>query len=185
MTVTVNPEKFKLVDFDAGTIRSLVVGVSDDVGLPADLDITIEVDETTPLGRARVVSVDPIVVSVQSGAFEEPTAPRQFSDRATGDVMGRLLFRVRDRLDPEFGAPPPDEDLSLPHENAWDVYAVARLHRAGYPSQRQRRLFAFRTRHGFTDVADRAFHRLWTADDLIWSDVLALSDGAAAVPTTS
>jgi hypothetical protein len=185
MTVTVSPDEFKLIDFDAGAISSLAERVRDDAGLPADLDIAIEVDESTPLGRAQVVSVEPVVVAVQSGAFEEPTAPRQFSDRATGDVLGRLLIRVRDQLDPEFGAPPADEDLSLPHENAWDTYAVARLHRAGYPSQRQRRLYAFRTRHGFTDVADRAFHRLWTADDLSWADVVGLSDEAAGVRVTS
>ena len=62
---------------------------------------------------------------------------------------------------------------------------MARLRRAGYPSQRQRRLYAFRTRHGFSDVADRAFQRLWTADDLTWSDIAALSDEATAAPIAS
>ena len=179
MTITVQPDEFTLVDYDPDTISALARKVSADAGLPDDLDITIEVDESTPLGRARVASVDPLVLTVQSGAFEEPTAPRQFSDRVSGDVMGRLLFRVRDRLSPDFGDPPLDEDLTLEHRCAWDTYAVARLRRAGYPSQRQRRLYAFRTRHGFTDVADQAFHRLWTADDLTWADVVDLSDEAA------
>jgi hypothetical protein len=180
MAVTVSPDEFALVDFDAVTIAALATQVVRAVGLPDDLDLTIEVDETTPLGRARVTSVEPAVVAVQSGAFEEPTAPRQFSERATADVLGRLLFRLGDRLAPAFGGPPADAELPLPHETAWDTYAAARLHRVGYPSQRQRRLYAFRTRHGFTDVADRAFQRLWTADDLTWSDIVALSDEAIA-----
>ena len=180
MKVTVQPDEFTLVDYDADTISALARRVSSDAGLPDDLHITIEVDETTPLGRARVASVDPLVLTVQSGAFEEPTEPRQFSDSVSGDVMGRLLFRVSDRLSPDFGDPPLDEDLTLAHRSAWDTYAVGRLHRAGYPSQRQRRLYAFRTRHGFTDTADRAFQRLWTADGLTWADLVALSDDAAA-----
>lgn len=185
MTITVSPAEFKLVDFEAAAIRSVAERVREDAELPIDLEISIEVDESTPLGRARVVSFDPVVLAVQSGAFEEPTDPRQFSEKATGDVLGRLLFRVRDRLDPDFGAPPPDEDLPLPHESAWDTYAVARLFRAGYPSQRQRRLYAFRTRHGFTDLSDRAFHRLWTAEDLTWDDVVTLSDEAAGLTVDS
>ena len=185
MTITVGPQEFTFVDFDARAISSLAARVAADVGLADGLDVTIEIDESTPLGRAQVTSIDPVALAIQSGAFEEPTAPRQFSERATADVLGRLLFRVRDRLDPDFGAPPLDEELSLPHANAWDVYAVARLRRAGYPSQRQRRLYAFRTRHGFTDVADRAFQRLWTADDLTWSDIAALSDEAAVAPVAS
>jgi hypothetical protein len=180
MAVTVSPDEFAHVDFDPVAIAEVAARVGDDVGLPGDLDVLVEVDESTPLGRAGLTSADPPVVAVQSGAFEEPTAPRQFSESATADVLGRLFFRLADHLDPTFAAPPADEDLPLRHENAWDTYAVARLHRAGYPSQRQRRLYAFRTRHGFTDVADRAFGRLWTADGLTWPEIVALSDEAAA-----
>ena len=185
MSITVSPEEFKLVHYDNATITSLVQRVRNDVGLSADVDVAVEVDESTPLGRARVESIDPVVLTIQSGAFEEPTDPRQFSESAAADVLGRLLFRVLDRLDSAFGAPPVDEDLPLSQENAWDTYAVARLRRAGYRSQRQRRLYAFRTRHGFTDVADRAFQRLWTADDLTFADLTRLSDDAAAVPASA
>ena len=48
---------------------------------PADLSVTVEVDETTPLGRARVASIDPLLITVESGALEDVKAPRQLSAR--------------------------------------------------------------------------------------------------------
>ncbi len=48
----------------------------------------------------------------------------------------------------------------------------------GYPAQRQRRIYNFRNRHGFTDVADAAFERLWTSDGLDWAEIVGLSDAA-------
>jgi len=36
-------------------------------------------------------------------------------------------------------------------------------------------------RHGFSDAADAAFDRIWTADDLDWAALIAISDGARAV----
>jgi len=49
--------------------------------------------------------------------------------------------------------------------------------------QRQRRLYQFRNRHGFTDAADAAFAKLWEADDLTWADISATSQEAlAALP---
>ena len=73
--------------------------------------------------------------------------------------------------------------MDLAHRVAWDVYAVGRLQQLGYDSQRQRRLYGFRNRHGFTDAADAAFEQLWTSSDLTWDDLTRLSDDAAAVRT--
>ena len=95
-------------------------------------------------------------------------------------------MRVRDRLDPAFGDPPPDKELSVQQHTAWDAYAVGRCARLGLPTQRQRRLYHFRIRHGFTDVADRVFDRLWTATDLTWADIQAASaEAMAAKPAPS
>ena len=60
---------------------------------------------------------------------------------------------------------------------AWDVYCIGRLVRLGFKhyDNRQRWLYHFRNRHGFTDAADDAFERLWTGDDLTWADITALS----------
>jgi hypothetical protein len=58
---------------------------------------------------------------------------------------------------------------------------VGRLARLGYPAQRQRRLYHFRNRHGFSDVADAAFDRLWTGDGLTWADIQAVCAETAAM----
>jgi hypothetical protein len=177
--VTVSPETYNLVEFEAERIHTVASKLMDEIGVPVAL--RIEVDETTPLGRAWTSSLEPLVLSVESGAFEDPKRPRHLSERSVADVLGRLLFRVRDRLDPAFGEVPEDDDLSLPESTAWDAYAVGRLARLGYPAQRQRRLYHFRNRHGFSDVADAAFERLWTSDGLTWTDIQAVCEETAAM----
>jgi hypothetical protein len=183
MPVAVQPDTFSMVFFDAGEIRAIVEKLVAEVGLPADLAVTIEIDETTPMGRARVASVDPLLITAESGALEDVKAPRQLSPEGTIDVLGKLLLSVRDRLDAGFGDPPADDDLTLQESVAWEVYCVARLGRLGHTVQRQRRLYQFRNRHGFTDAADAAFDRLWSTEDLTWDDITSTSQGAlAALP---
>jgi hypothetical protein len=180
MPVVVRPEEFTLVFFDRAELESLVAQLVAQVGLPADLEVTLEVDETTPLGNARISSIDPVVLSLESGALEDAKAPRKLDPVASADVLGRLLFEVKDRLDPAFGDPPALGDLTLPQASAWQSYCVGRVGRLGHKVQRQRRLYHFRNRHGFTDAADAAFDRLWTSDHLTWPEISALSEGARA-----
>ena len=183
MPVEVRPTEFSMVFFDAAEIQGIVEQLVSEIGLPADLAVVVDIDETTPMGRARVASVDPLVITAESGAFEDVKAPRRLSVPGTTDVLGKLLFSVRDRLDPAFGDPPLDDDLTLAQSSAWETYCVGRLGRLGHPVQRQRRLYQFRNRHGFTDAADAAFDQLWTADGLTWADITSISDGAlAALP---
>jgi hypothetical protein len=180
LTVKVSPETFTLVTYDASEIASIVDELIEKIGLPSGLDVSVEVDESTPLGRATVASIEPLVISVESGALEDPKHPRHLSRTGSADVIGRLMFRVRDRLDESFGEPPEDDKLTLPQSVAWDAYCVGRLVRLGFRhyDNRQRRLYHFRNRHGFSDAADEAFDRLWTADGLSWADICALSDSA-------
>ena len=178
MTVKVKPETFTLVLFDAGRIAELAAEVAAKVGVTGD--ITLDVDEPSALGRARVVGIDPVVLYVQGGAMEDPKRPRQLSERNTCEVVGRLLFRVKDRTDPAFGAVPDEDGLSLQQNTAWDAYCLGRLQRLGYEVSKPRRQYHFRTRHGFTDVADAAFERLWTATGLTWADIEALIGETAA-----
>jgi hypothetical protein len=176
--VTVTPDTWRFVDFDGTRIIGVAARLVDQIGL--DRPVRIEVDETTPLARARMISLEPLVLAVESGAFEDPKRPRQLSDRRVADVLGLLLFRADDRLDPGFGEVPPDDELTLPQSTAWDAYAVGRFGRLGYPVQRQRRLYHFRNRHGFSDTADAAFDRLWRAERLTWDDILAVCEETAA-----
>jgi hypothetical protein len=181
MPVEVHPETFSLVQFDAGEIRALVEELAAKIGLPPDLAVRVEVDETTPLGNARLSSIEPPVLSLESGALEDAKAPRQLAPIGAADVLGRLLFELRDRLDPRFADAPPADKLTLQQASAWQAYCVGRLGRLGYTVQRQRRLYHFRNRHGFTDAADASFDRLWRGEDLTWADVQAASDDALAV----
>lgn len=160
-----------MVKFDAARIAELAGEVADKVGLPADAVLQLEVDEQEPLGRTTVLSIDPISIRVEGGAFEDAKRPRHMSERGVVDVLGRLLFRVKDRLDPAFGEPPGDDVLTLQQSTAWDAFAVGRAARAGLPTQQSRRLYHFRNRHGFSDVADAVFTRLWNAETLTWADI--------------
>lgn len=179
MPTTVEPAEFTIVHFDAGEIASLADELAAAVGLD-DAEVRIEVDETAALGHTELVSTDPVVIRTESGAFENPKKLRHFSPEIATDVIGRHLMRARDRRDDAFGDPPPDKELSLAHRAAWEVYTVGRLAQRGYGAQRQRWLYSFRNRHGFTDDADEAFETLWNGTDLTWAQITSLSDETAA-----
>lgn len=179
--VRIEPEQFTLVEFDRDELAGVVEKLLAAIGL--DRPVVLEIDQTTPLGEARVVSMEPEVrLFLESGALEDPKRLRQLSPSGAANVLGRLLFRVRDRLDPAFGEVPTDQELGLERSSAWDVYAIGRLVRLGFrhENDRQRRLYQFRTRHGFTDASDAAFDALWNGDGLTWADVERLSDGGRA-----
>ncbi len=126
------------------------------------------------------MSTDPVVIETESGAFEDLKRFRQLSEDNTRDVLGRHLLRALDRRNPDFGEPASDEELPLAHRVAWEVHTVGRLAHMGYAANRQRWLYAFRNRHGFTDVADDAFQRLWDGENLTWADITSVSDEVAA-----
>ena len=179
--IVVTPEQFHLVFFDSGRISELTAEVADRIGLAEDLEIRVEVDERMPLGRVKVTSLDPITIAVEGGAFEDAKRLRHLSETATTDVLGRTLLRIKDRLDPGFGDAPPDDKLTLQQQVAWTAYSEGRCERLGLPTQQQRWRYHFRNRHGFSDVADAAFDRLWAGQGLTWANIeAACADTAAA-----
>lgn len=171
--VEVTPAEFHFVSYDAAVVAGIIARVADDAGLPAETRIRVDVDEATPLGRATMVDGDPIVLTIEGGAFEDPTNPRHLSERLVRDVVGRMLMRAADRRTAAFADAPGESDLTLPQLTAWDSYAMGRLERLGYDVRKPRRLYHFRNRHGFNDVADAVFERLWSSDDLTWADLAA------------
>jgi hypothetical protein len=173
MNVTVDPPAFSIVHYDPERIAAVVREVAGMVGVPDDVYIEVAVDEQNPFGKtSSVVAGRSVTIQVEGGAFEDPQRLRQFSEVNARLVLGRLLFRVADRLNPAFGIPPADADLTPAEHAAWDAYSVGRYARhAGIDGGRGRRRYAFRIRHGFTDAADRAFDHLWTASGLTWSDL--------------
>lgn len=178
--VTVTPEKFELVFFDADEITRIAEKVADAVGLPADTKVEINVDEAMMMGRSTaVLEGNTLVLEVMGGAFEDQRTSRQLSPERTERLMALKFMRARDRLDPAFGDPPADADLTPGQGIAWDVYAEGRLHRAGMTTREQRLRYHFRVRHGFNDVADELFQRLWTADSLSWAEIQSMHETGA------
>jgi len=53
----------------------------------------------------------------------------------------------------------------------------------GVPVNQQRWKYNFRNRHGFTDVADAAFERVWQSDGLTWGELETISLEGAATPS--
>jgi hypothetical protein len=177
MNVTVDPPAFTIVDYDSGRIAAVAAEVAALADLPDDVRIEVVIDEENPFGKAStVVAGRSVTIAVEGGAFEDPQRLRQFSEENARLVLGRLLFRAADRLNPAFGAPPADQELTPSEHTAWDAYAVGRYsRRAGIDGGQGRRRYAFRIRHGFSDAADRAFDQLWSASDLTWADIRAIS----------
>ena len=173
MSVTVTPQEFKFVAYDAALIQRVAEELLASLGL-ADRVVDIEVDETTPLARTRVEIGDTISIRAESGAFEDTKRPRQQSEVATATSLGRVLLRVKDRLSGGFGEAPPDDELTLAQVAAWETYCVGRLERLGIAVNQQRWRYNFRNRHGFTDAVDEAFNRLWSSDNLTWAELEAI-----------
>jgi hypothetical protein len=173
VNITVDPPAFSIVDYDSDRIGAVAAEVAALAGLPDDVRLQVVVDEGNPFGKtSTVVDGRSVTIAVEGGAFEDTQRLRQFSEENARLVLGRLLFRAADRLDPTFGDPPPDPDLTHAEHTAWDAYAVGRFsRRAGVDGGRARRRYAFRLRHGFSDSADRAFDQLWVASGLTWSDI--------------
>jgi hypothetical protein len=182
--VVLRPDQFALVDYDPERIKAITETVADAAGLGAEVEVIVEIDDSSPLGVTSIDGTDPIHIRLESGALEDPKHPRQLAEAGAAGSIGRLLFRVADRLTEGFADAPDDKDLPPAAGVAWEIYAAGRLARSGQQAQLQRWRYHFRNRHGFSDHADAAFDRLWSADDLTWADIQALSASAlAATPT--
>ncbi len=178
MSVSVSPTEFKFVNYDHATILRVAEDLAASLGLTA-LQVDIVVDETTPLARvSSEIDGNRVTLNAESGALEDTRKPRQLSENATATSLGRILLRVRDRLEGGFGEAPDDADLSLAQLAAWETYCVGRLARIGIPVNEQRWRYNFRNRHGFTDAGDGAFDQLWSSDGLGWGELQAISTQA-------
>jgi hypothetical protein len=174
--VTVTPQRFQFVHFDAELIQRVTESLVAALGL--DRPVVIEVDETTPLARVDVTIDDVVTIRAQSGAFEDTRRPRHQSEQATAASLGRVLLRARDRLLGGFGEAPADDQLTLAQTAAWNAYCAGRLARLGVHVAPQRWRYDFRNRHGFHDLADMAFERLWASDGLTWGELDEISRAA-------
>ncbi|MGI9596623.1 MAG: hypothetical protein ACR2QK_10710 [Acidimicrobiales bacterium] len=177
--IVVRPETYSKVDFDSELIQTLAQRSLESVAaLPDDLDITVDVDEDQATNRVRLSSIDPVAVEVDGGALENYKVPRTVGELESTITFTRLFLELADRRSDGFGAPGLDEEVSHARRMAWDVNLFGRAGRHGLRIHQPRYRYNFRNRHGFSDLADRTFDELWSADELTWGQIEELSDAA-------
>jgi len=179
-TVVVTPATFTLVDYDAERIAALVSEAAGWVGFDEADEIRMEIAEQMPTSQVSIVSVQPLVLAVEGGAFEDLKRPRKLSEVSVQTVAVRILARIGDRRRDGFGDAPAEGDLTVDQTDAWDAWALGRAAARGLAVAQPRWRYRFRNRHGFTDTADRVFDRLWAASDLTWEDLRAACAETAA-----
>jgi len=185
--VSVTPDPFVLVNYDSGVLGSLIEKVASRVGVPADVDIAIEVDEALPRPLiASYVDVDAtgggqgrVSIWCSGGNFEHPQYPRRFDDAGAEVRLAVDLTRAADRLG-GFADAPPDSELSERQREAWDASAAGRASRLGYAVREPLVRYHFRLSNGFGDAVDAVYERLWGADTITWADLDAACTETAA-----
>jgi hypothetical protein len=181
--VEVAPEQFTLVQYDAGVIAGLAEEFASKVGLPDDVPVRIEIDEELPLpltGSTADVVDGHAELWFSGASFEDGRHRTVFNEKLARTELALELFRARDRLE-GFSDAPADEELSDGQRAAWHAYAEGRAARLGEFARKVRRQYVFRLYNGFTDFADDAFERLWTADRFTWEELDALCAECKAV----
>jgi hypothetical protein len=174
VSVRVTPDPFTLIAYDVAEITAIVEDAAALVGVPSDVDIDLTVDEElfAPLTGHMSDAVDGRAELWISGAnFEDSRRPRHFSAEQARRDLAIMLLRAKDRLSDDFAAAPSEGELTRAERAAWDVYAVGRAERLGITVRRQKQLYDYRLQHGFTDVADAAFDRLWNAQMMTWDGI--------------
>lgn len=185
MTVTVSPDPFTLVPYDAARIAAIVTEIAAQVEVPSGTDIHLTVDEElfAPLtGHMTDVAGNRVELWVSGANFEDTRHPRQFHEADARRDLTVMLLRAADRLGAGFDGAPTDAELTRAERAAWDVWATGRAARLGTPVRPQATRYDFRLQHGFTDAADAAFDRLWHARELTLDDLRVVCEetGAAA-----
>jgi hypothetical protein len=183
--VTVTPDPFTLIDYDAATIAAVVEDVAAVVGLPSNVAISVDVDEElfAPLvGHFVDVADGKVSVWISGANFEDNRRPRQFSEAQARRDLTIALLRAKDRLSEGFADAPTDSELTRAERAAWDVSAVGRAERLGLPVRRQAQRYEYRLQHGFSDVSDAAFERLWDAPSTTFAAIreICAETGAGA-----
>jgi hypothetical protein len=189
VAVTVTPNPFTLIEYDASEIAAIVEDCAAIVGIDPSVDIDVQVDEElfAPLvGHTTDVVDGRVKVWISGGNLEDNRRPRTFSEEQARRDFTIAVLRGKDRLSEDFAGASADGDLSRGERAAWDVYANGRAQRMGAPHIRhQAQLYEFRLQHGFSDVADAAFDRLWNADHMTWDGLREICKETGAADRAS
>jgi hypothetical protein len=189
VAVTVTPNPFTLIAYDASEIAAIVEDCAAMAGVAPGVDIDIQVDEElfAPLvGHTTDVVDGRVKVWISGGNLEDNRLPRTFSSEQARRDFTIALLRAKDRLSEDFATAPPDGELNRGERAAWDTYATGRASRLGAPHvRRQAQLYEFRLQHGFTDVADAAFERSWNAEHMTWEGIREMCKETGATERAS
>ncbi len=184
--LTLIPAEFTLVKFDADEVRRIIAETMAAVDFPADVDVTVEVDEVLPhpLTASFVDAADGAAqLWFSGGCFESPQRQTGLSVENTRVELGSSLLRAKDRLLGGFENAPADDELDDRQRGVWEAYAEGRLATLGFPVRVQRRRYTFRLYCGFNDVADAEFERIWQGATLTWDEVATMAEQLAAADT--
>ena len=165
------------------------------IGLPATSRSQLDVDEElfAPLVGHMSDVVDGRMVSSGSRVRTSRTTagPARSRPSRPAATSRSCLLRGQDRLSADFADAPPDGELERgPSARPGTSTPSAGPQRLGMPVRRQAQIYEFRLQHGFTDVADAAFERLWETpiDDVgrrsseICKETGAADRGASKIP---
>jgi hypothetical protein len=186
--LSIVPEAFTLVLYDAPLVRSVVEEVGSAVGFPADVEVSLEIDEelAQPLTGSYVDVRDGVLHLWYSGGNVEDTLRARHLDpvRARREfAMG--LLRGMDRLDPAFHGAPVDDELTDAQRALWDVSAEGRAERSGIAMRPDRARYVYRLACGFTDEADAEYDRLRGGATTSWADLAATAQRLAPTAVAS
>jgi hypothetical protein len=184
-TISLTPESFTLVYYDAAELLAIAQDAATAVGVPDGVSIAIEVDEALPgpliASAAEVTDDGNLAFWFSGGCFEDPKRQAMLQPEMSRTEFAAAFLRGRDRLDGGFEDAPADADLSERQRAMWDVYAEGRLHRqGGFVVNEARRRYTYRLRCGFNDIADAEYDRLWPATSLSWAELAEIEGRVAA-----
>jgi hypothetical protein len=173
--ISLTPEAFTLVKFDAAELLAIAQKAADAVGVPTGIKIDIEVDEALPhplIASASEVGDGTMSLWFTGGSFEDSKHQAMLTPEGSLLELASAFLRGRDRLDGGFEDAPPDGEISERQRVIWDTYTEGRLNRqGGYLINEPRRRYTYRLRCGFNDVADAEYERLWKAESLTWAEL--------------
>jgi hypothetical protein len=176
--ISLTPETFTLVKFDADTLLAVAQDAATAVGVPDDTVLVIEVDEALPgplIASASEAAPGRLSFWFSGGCFEDPKRQAELQPEMSKTEFGAAFLRARDRLDGGFEDAPGDSEISERQRAIWDVYTDGRLKRlGGFQIKEARRRYTYRLRAGFNDVADAEYDRIWNADTFSWSELEAV-----------
>jgi hypothetical protein len=186
-TISLTPETFTLVKYDAAELLAIAEDAATLVGVPEDVSIAIEVDEALPgplIASAAEATPGKLSFWFSGGCFEDPKYQAMLQPEMSKTELAAAFLRGRDRLDGGFEDAPADGEISERQRAIWDVYAEGRLARqGGFVINEPRRRYTYRLRCGFNDVVDAEYDTIWQASSYSWAELEAAESRMAKADT--